>query len=62
MLDDQLTNGQHESISRKNGFSSSFHPSIDRKHRSTIFHAFHRFYAGLPFPYAKFPYPSAKQT
>ena len=27
MLDDQLTNGQHKSISRKNNFSSSFHPS-----------------------------------
>ena len=29
MLDDQLTNGQHESISRKNNFSSSFHPSSE---------------------------------
>ena len=27
MLDDQLTNGQHKSICRKNNFSSSFHPS-----------------------------------
>ena len=29
MLDDQLTNGQHKSISRKNNFSSFFHPSSE---------------------------------
>ena len=29
MLDDQLTNGQHKSISRKNNFSSSFHSSSE---------------------------------
>jgi len=29
MLDDQLTNEQHKSISRKNNFSSSFHPSSE---------------------------------
>ena len=29
MVDDQLTNGQHKSISRKNNISSSFHPSSE---------------------------------
>ena len=29
MLDDQLINEQHKSISRKNNFSSSFHPSSE---------------------------------
>ena len=54
MLDNQLTNGQHKSISRKNNFniyplSSESYPVLPSPHSSTAFHTY-------------FPYSSAKQT